>query len=142
MVRKRSKSVAEILLMKDLYQRLRRVGFDQGFFGRRNLLPDWWDDSLATVPSNRAMAEASIARMLGFTVSALRDQKQELELPAVSEFRLKRVKKTYSPNEIAPAVLLAYQAARSVLRVTPIAVRGATLGEGRQKHHFTGSSIR
>src|SRR5262245_18124259 len=78
--RKRSKSFAEILLMNDLYKRLRRVGFDEEFV-RKNLLPDWWDDSLATVPSNRALAEASISRMLGFSVGDLRNQKQELQLP-------------------------------------------------------------
>ena len=115
--RKRSKSFAEIVLMEDLYKRLRAVGFDEPFV-KRNLLPDWWDDSLATVPSNRAMAEASISRMLGFPLGALRNHKQALELPAISDFRLKRSKKT-NPSEIAPAVLLAFQAARSVLRVIP-----------------------
>jgi hypothetical protein len=112
--RKRSRTFAEILLMRDLYKRLRRVGFDEEFV-RKNLLPDWWEDSLASVPSNRALAEASISRMLGFPVVALRDQARELELPAVSTFRLKRSKKT-RPSEIAPALLLAFQAAASILR--------------------------
>jgi IrrE N-terminal-like domain len=101
--------------MKDLYRRLRRLGFDEPFV-RERLLPDWWDDSLAKIPSNRAIAEASISKMLGIRISNLRDQSAVLELPAIADFRLKRVKKT-KPDEIAPAVLLAYRAARSIVRV-------------------------
>jgi hypothetical protein len=103
--------------MNDLYKRLRRVGFNEEFV-RRNLLPDWWDDSLASVPSNRAIAEASISRMLGFSVGDLRDEKHELQLPTVSAFKLKHKKNT-QPSGIAPAVVLAYQAARAMLRVIP-----------------------
>jgi hypothetical protein len=125
----RSKTFAEIVEMKDLYNRLRRVGFDEAFV-KRNLLPDWWDDSLASIASNRAMAEASISRMLGFPVGALRDHNQALTLPAISEFRLKRTKKT-SPSDLAPAVLLAYQAARALLRVIPPAPFAGELSAAR-----------
>ena len=49
--------------MQDLYTRLVTIGFDADFL-RRAVLPDWWEDSLAGVPANRALAEAAIARHL------------------------------------------------------------------------------
>src|SRR3982751_6031991 len=84
-IAKRSIAFADNLEMKDLYKRLRAVGFDEDYV-RRNLLPDWWDDSLAAVPSNRAIAEASISRMLGFPIGDLRNEKQALQLPSVATF--------------------------------------------------------
>lgn len=113
----RSNPLADNLQMKDLYKRLRVVGFDEDYV-RRNLLPDWWDDSLATVPSNRAIAEASISRMLGFQIGDLRDENQELQLPSVATFKLKHKKNT-KPSTIAPAVVVASQAVRAILRVLP-----------------------
>jgi len=46
--------------MRDIYSRLKPLGFDSGFV-RELLLPDWWDDELASVPANRAIAEATIS---------------------------------------------------------------------------------
>jgi len=46
--------------MRDIYSRLKPLGFDSGFV-RELLLPDWWDDELARVPANRAIAEATIS---------------------------------------------------------------------------------
>jgi len=40
--------------MQDLFQRLRKIGFDPDFL-RRAVLPDWWEDSLASVAANRAL---------------------------------------------------------------------------------------
>src|SRR6185503_20382966 len=79
LTRKRSRTFAQILVMNDLYRRLRQAGFDKAFV-KRNLLPDWWDDALADVPANRAVAEAAISRMLGFPVAALRNHDQVLEI--------------------------------------------------------------
>ena len=42
--------------MKDLYERLRDVGFDASFV-RYRILPEWWEDELAEKPANRAMGE-------------------------------------------------------------------------------------
>src|SRR5687767_9398654 len=69
-----------IALMRDLYKRLRAIGFDEKFI-RERVLPDWWDDSLGTVPSNRALAEAAIARALALPVGVLRDPSASLRLP-------------------------------------------------------------
>lgn len=58
--------------MKDLYQRFKDAGVDRGYL-RKRLLPDWWNDSLARNPANRAMVETILARTFGLPVSALRD---------------------------------------------------------------------
>lgn len=66
--------------MRDLFQRLSRAGFDKGFV-RSAVLPDWWDDDLAAVPFNRALAEGAVASHLPFTVAQLRDPMTPLILP-------------------------------------------------------------
>jgi len=99
--------------MKDLYERLRDVGFDANFV-RYRVLPDWWADDLAAKPANRAMAEAAISRMLGFPITRLRDPSAKLELPPVNDVRLKRTKGVKAP-EVRPALLLAAQVAKGVL---------------------------
>ena len=73
------------------------------------LLPDWWDDSLSSVPANRLMAEVSIARMLGLQLSQLSDPKQSVSFPLLDQFRLKHSKRS-KPKEIAPSILVAEQA--------------------------------
>ena len=99
--------------VEDLYKRLRKAGFDRKFV-RARLLPDWWDDSLADVPANRALAEAAISRTLGFPIRDLRNPSVALQLPATSDFRLKRRRGTHL-NEIKPALLLARQAANAIV---------------------------
>jgi len=91
--------------MRVLYRRLKAVGFDSRFV-RESVLPDWWDDSLAENPANAAIAEMSVARMLGFSVSALRDDGMPLTLPSTSDARLKRTTDVV-PAVLAPAVRVA-----------------------------------
>jgi len=99
--------------MKDLYERLRKRGFDAKFV-RERVLPDWWDDLLASVPANRAIAEMAIARHLGFSIAELCDPAASLTLPSVSSFRLKCRKGT-TPSKVQPAVVVAQRAANLVL---------------------------
>lgn len=103
--------------MKDLYERLRDVGFDASFV-RNRILPEWWDDELAETPANRAMAEAAVSRMLGFPIDQLRYAERSLKLPAVSDVRLKRHKGTKA-KEVQPAILLAEQTAKATLSALP-----------------------
>lgn len=95
--------------MQDLYSRLRKIGFDSDFL-RRAVLPDWWEDSLATVASNRALAEAAVARHLGLQLSQLRDTRAALTAPTLTNARLKK-NKNVQPAEVAPAMLVAQHAA-------------------------------
>ncbi|MCL4552509.1 MAG: hypothetical protein M1305_02990 [Candidatus Marsarchaeota archaeon] len=38
--------------MRDIYERLKLIGFTAAFV-RSCILPEWWEDKLADVPSNR-----------------------------------------------------------------------------------------
>jgi hypothetical protein len=53
---------------KALFQRLRPLGYDEKFI-RRVVLPDWWEDSLAEVPANRALGEMAVSRHLGLPLA-------------------------------------------------------------------------
>jgi len=101
--------------MKDLYERLKDVGFDANFV-RYRILPDWWEDDLASTASNRALAEAAISRMLKFPIGQLRNPKSTLKLPPISSVRLKR-NKGVDAKSVLPAILLAEQTARSLVAV-------------------------
>jgi len=102
------------LHMRDLYRRLRELGFDADFI-RTRILPDWWDDSLASVPANRALAEAAVSRMLGFPIADLRKPDARLKLPATDHVRLKRRQDT-TDKEVAPTILIAERAATAIVR--------------------------
>ncbi len=100
--------------MRDLYRRLRKVGFDAAFV-RARILPDWWEDSQAQNPANRAFAEGCISRMLGFQLAALKDPDTALRLPPMNDVRLKKRKGT-SQSALSPGILLAQNAARGLVR--------------------------
>lgn len=106
--------------MKDLYDRLKAVGFDRKFV-RSRFLPDWWNDSLATVPANRVLAESAIAKMLKLPLSTVKNSHSPLTLPEVVEVRLKRRKGT-TLSALRPSIYLAQRGADSIARViTPLA---------------------
>ena len=98
--------------MSDLYERLSVVGFDQQFV-RDRILPDWWDDSLAANPANRAIAELSIARMLGFDVSVLRIPTAPLTLALPQAARLKHAAGA-DAAKIAPTIRVAERMIRNM----------------------------
>jgi hypothetical protein len=100
--------------MQDLYDRLGTRGFDVKFL-RRAVLPDWWDDQLASEPFNRALAEAAVSKALGFAISQLRDPGAVLPEPLVSNFRLKRHKKDERVKDVRPAVFVAERLSKLVL---------------------------
>ena len=64
--------------MADIYAKLKPLGFDAAFL-RRNILPEWWRDTLAAIPSNRQYAVMVLARQLGVTYSSLDDPTKPLE---------------------------------------------------------------
>ena len=63
--------------MKDIYDRLSKVGITRAYV-KKYILPDWWEDSLAEVPANRVQAEMILSRQLGIDLHALHDRKARL----------------------------------------------------------------
>jgi hypothetical protein len=113
-INKTTPNMSHHAAMKDIYARLKKIGFDANFL-RRAVLPDWWEDSLATVAANRAMAEAAIARHLGLQISCLRDATAVIAFPALANARLKR-SKNITRADVAPAMLVAQHAAEIVAK--------------------------
>jgi hypothetical protein len=99
--------------MKDVYTRLRALGFDRPYV-QRFLLPDWWQDTMAAVPANRALAEISIAQVLGIPLPELRDPSRTLRLEAPVGVRFKRPADT-AASELDAAIALAQRAASGLV---------------------------
>jgi hypothetical protein len=74
------------------------------------ILPDWWNDSLADIPANRALAEMAIARHLGLSLPVLRRPDLSLDFPALPRVCLKRFKDA-TFDEVKAAILVAKHAA-------------------------------
>ncbi|MCH7705243.1 MAG: ImmA/IrrE family metallo-endopeptidase [Planctomycetes bacterium] len=102
--------------MKDLYRRLKDVGYERKFV-RECVLPDWWSDDLAAVPANRALAELAIARQFGFRAADLRDPKRSLVLPRCENIRLKRSARL-TVQQVAGTVVVARRIAELVAECT------------------------
>jgi len=92
--------------MPALFRRLKTVGYDEAFL-RRVVLPDWWDDSLAANPVNRAQVELHVAQRLGLPLSDLTNSSRALELPGTKDIRLKRAKPGADRADVAPGMIVA-----------------------------------
>jgi hypothetical protein len=103
--------------MSDLYARLAALGFDREFV-RAVVLPEWWEDSLAEVPANRALAEDAIARHLGMPVAALSHSSAPLSRPSLAHVKFKRYKNK-ADETVAPAILVAQRAAKIIVESMP-----------------------
>jgi hypothetical protein len=103
--------------MGDLYARLSTIGFDREFV-RSVILPEWWEDSLAHVPANRALAEDVIARHLGISLADLSHPSAALALPSFSHVKFKRYKNRANKT-VAPALVVAQRAARILVDAVP-----------------------
>jgi hypothetical protein len=99
--------------MSDLYARLAAIGFDRDFV-RSAILPEWWDDSLAEIPANRAFAENLLARSLCIPISDLSQPSADLRLPSLTHVKFKRYK-NHVDERVAPAILVAQRAAKIVV---------------------------
>lgn len=119
--------------MKDLYQRLKPLGFDEKFV-RAVLLPDWWDDELAGIPANRTLAEASIAKHLKIGFAQICDPLATLSLPLTTSFRLKSATRGTNPEVIRPSIVIAQRMAALLAR----SVKNEVLDTGR----FTAAEVR
>lgn len=66
--------------MRGLFARLRGIGLPTPYV-KGYLLPEWWDDSVATTPAGFTEAVWTIARHLGVPPEQLRDHSAPLDLP-------------------------------------------------------------
>lgn len=125
--------------MSDLYARLAATGFDRSFL-RAVILPEWWEDSLADIPANRAYAEDLLARHLGMSLKELSRATATLRLPSLSHVKFKRYKDQVDAS-VAPAIMVAQRAAKIIvdavnlppfdLRLDAVAVRQSILRSHR-----------
>jgi Zn-dependent peptidase ImmA (M78 family) len=91
--------------MTDIYARLGEVGFPKAYV-RDRILPDWWDDDLASDPGNRRLAEMAISRTLKIPLAELVDTKAALSLRCSTGVRFKHWKDA-DEDKLAPAVAVA-----------------------------------
>jgi Zn-dependent peptidase ImmA (M78 family) len=91
--------------MTDIYARLGEVGFPKAYV-RDRILPDWWDDDLASDPGNRRLAELAISRTLKIPLAELVDADAALSLKRAAGVRFKRWKDA-GEDKLAPAVAIA-----------------------------------
>jgi Zn-dependent peptidase ImmA (M78 family) len=121
-------AIAYRAAVRDLYRRLKERGFDRSFV-QEFILPEWWDDALADVEANRALAESYIAKQLGFSLRELQDRERELSMPPIVEARFKRYKNEVDARVLASA-LVAQQAAARVI---------GALGDDRPQLEYFGA---
>jgi len=88
--------------MQPILERAKAAGFDKAFL-RRIVLPDWWNDEIASTPAGLAQATAIISRHTGLDFESLRSG----DMPRFRESscRFKRAKDTAETHlEIAKAL--------------------------------------
>jgi len=95
--------------MHPLYSRLKAQGFERQYV-QAAMLPDWWEDALFDNPSNRLIAQMSIARYLGVRLQDLVSDTASIA-PPIQNVRLKRGKHA-ELTQVSGAVAAALQAAR------------------------------
>ncbi len=96
--------------MKDIYERLEPIGFNAAFV-KSCILPEWWEDKLAEVPSNRQYAESVIARQFGIQAATLRDRNAKLRMRESTTLKLKR-RHGASDDELKAAKILGERLAK------------------------------
>jgi len=98
--------------MTDIWSRLKAIGYDRDFVVS-TILPEWWDDGLAETPSNRALAEMTIARQLGIPLLHLQNPTKKLRRPEAGGARLRKWS-TAAREEVGPAVQISSRLAELI----------------------------
>lgn len=98
----------------NLLSRLSKAGFKRDFV-RPVILPDWWDDSLASDPSLLPDIEVRVARFLGLSLADVRDPTRTL---TISKAPGTVLRKSANVNEerLWPAIHAARRVAEAVVR--------------------------
>jgi len=99
---------------KDLYKRLDAAGYKPKWV-RENVMPDWWDDSLASNPVMRLQAELVLSRFLGVAPSLLAEEDQPIPSAEQGRVHYKRLK-TKKPRDLGPVYLTIKRAAEIAVR--------------------------
>jgi hypothetical protein len=107
-------TTATVQTMPMLFKRLKKIGLDKAFLCSQ-VLPDWWDDSLAENPGTRTQIQLHLANRLGLPVADIADTTKELRFPDTSHIRLKRAKKDSDREAIAPAMFVTVNSIRPIL---------------------------
>src|SRR5687767_10289506 len=100
--------------MTTLFRRLKSIGYDQDFL-RRVVLPDWWEDSMASNPVTRAQIELRLAQRLSVPLSDLADPLRPLSVPCTDHICLKRAKANANRADVAPGMIVARNSVALVL---------------------------
>ena len=98
--------------MKPLYAKLKEQGFNPTYV--KTLLPDWWDDKIASSPSGYQQAGLRLAKLFGVQPSSLLNTADELKF-LVGERRFKRSSNT-DEVDLHQACALASTAAKLALK--------------------------
>jgi hypothetical protein len=97
--------------MGDIYRRLKDADWHDTGYLRRVILPEWWEDKLASQPGMRLTAELCLSKFLSIPLSTLQDRNAPIELnPGIVKLK----KNKNSNSQILPGIVAAGQAARVV----------------------------
>lgn len=102
--------------MKTLYGKLHEAGFNPKFV--KSLLPEWWDDRIASTQSGFQEASIRLGSIFGVKPSSLRDPAAPPAL-RVPEGRRFKHQANHKENQLDLACALAMSAASRVLKVFP-----------------------
>lgn len=104
---------AAINPMRSIYTKLSAAGYKQPFI--KSLLPDWWDDEIASSPSGVQQASLVLGKLLGVRPETLwsGDVPVDLSIPAERKFK-RRSGSNLDSLDVACAI--AFSAARMTLR--------------------------
>ena len=103
--------------MADLYRRLGAVGLTKQKV-RRYILPDWWDDQVATNPAGYAEGISFISRHLGLELASLRESGRAVAFRESGVCKFKKSKNA-TEDQLQMARSLATRVAHLVNAATP-----------------------
>lgn len=109
-------AVATDKTMKTLYRKLRVAGFNPKFVD--SLLPEWWDDQIASTQSGFQEASVRLGSIFGVKPSSLRDPDAHPVLRVPEGRRFKRQAK-HEEQQLDVACALSMSAASRVLNALP-----------------------
>lgn len=95
--------------MERIYKKIRLAGFNPAFL--KAMLPEWWDDDLASTPSGRQYAALHLARIFSLAPESLRDDAEHVLFSFGSNHKFKR-RANVEETSLDVATAVAYSAAK------------------------------
>lgn len=96
--------------LKNLYTRLKQVGIDKTYL-RNVVLPSWWEDGIAKLPTGLLQLKMHLARHLGLDVNSVLDDNQPIKFTEIDNPCFKR-NLTIEKQELLQIQTLVSQTAR------------------------------